>query len=178
MGAAARIDRGRCLPPAQRVLTPDGYRPIAAVDARAAVVTGLGRVRWVVGVHNRQADEPLHHLRTARGNVLRATGEHPVLARRQEGLPEWVPAGALRAGDLVAIFGLTSLGGWPRGQRDPARGGPALAVREDAETYLGLDWVPLETAEAAPYCGLVYDLDVEEDHSFVSEGLVLRALSL
>jgi len=129
MGAAARIDRGRCLPPAQRVLTPDGYRPIAAVDARAAVVTGLGRVRWVVGVHNRQADEPLHHLRTARGNVLRATGEHPVLARRQEGLPEWVPAGALRAGDLVAIFGLTSLGGWPRGQRDPARGGPALAAR-------------------------------------------------
>lgn len=30
---------GRCLPPDQRVLTPYGYRPIAEVDVRDAVIT-------------------------------------------------------------------------------------------------------------------------------------------
>jgi intein/homing endonuclease len=176
-GLPAWTWKGRCLPPDQRVLTPDGYRPVAAIDARDAVVTGRGRARLVVGVQSREADEPLYRLRTERGNLLRVTGEHPVLVRRQEGLPEWLPAAALRAGDLVAVFGATSLGGWTGRRRSPdgAPGSAAVVLREDAETYVGLDWAALDIAEASPYRGWVYDLDIEEDHSFVSEGFVLSA---
>ena len=174
--------RGRCLPPDQRVLTPSGYRAIAQMDVRDAVITALGRPRLVIAVHCREADEPLYRLWTERGNLLRATGEHPVLARPDEGLPRWVTAADLRPGCLVAIFGRTVLDGG-RSVREPrpgvphfrapeAEGGVATVASEEGVPYLAVDWVPLVAADAAPYTGLVYDLDVEEDHSFISEGVV------
>ena len=166
------------LPPDQRVLTPDGYRPASAMDSRDAVVTGRGRVRVLIAVHRRTVAEPLYRLCTVRGNVLRATGAQPVLARRGEGVPEWVPAAAIGAGDLVAVFGSTSLGGWARAgiPAGPAAGPTtAVVLREEAGTYVGLDWVPLASIDAAPYCGPLYALDVEEDHSLISEGWMLSA---
>gem|GEM_PF-4132749 len=169
-----------CLPPDQRVLTPQGYRPVAEIDAGEAVVTALGRSRPVVRVRWLEVDEPLFHLRTARGHLLRATGEHPVLARPDEGVPRWTAASTLRPGALVAVFGRTVLadpaGGWRRRPPDgPGASGLATMAREESAVYLGVDWVPLAAADAAPYAGLVYDLDVEQDHSFISDGVVCAA---
>lgn len=166
---------GRCLPPDQRILTPEGYRPISAVDVRESVVTALGRARLVTAIDIWDVDEPLYHFRTVRGHALRSTGEHPVLARRGDGLPEWVRSEELRSGDAVGVYGATALP-WRPGQRRPEwpRGGVTV-MREESSLYLGLDWVPLIAADAAPYAGPVYALDVEEDHSFVSEGIVLGA---
>lgn len=62
---------GRCLPPDQRVLTPHGYRPIAEVDVRDAVITALGRSRLVIAIYCHEMEGPLYHLRTERGNLLR-----------------------------------------------------------------------------------------------------------
>ena len=166
---------GQCLPPDQRVLTPDGYRHISAMDARDPVVTGLGRVRLVITIDVWRVDEPLYHLRTERGHVLRATGEHPVLARRGLDLPEWVSAADVRPRDMVGIFGASTLP-WSTGRQRPELPGGGVAVmREESGLYLALDWVPLAAVDAAPYVGPVYDMDVEEDHTFVSEGFVLAA---
>jgi len=177
IGDGVSQDRRHCLPPDQRVLTQDGYRPIAELDVRDTVITATGHSRLVTRIHCRDANEPLYHLRTARGNLLRTTGDHPVLARPDEGRPRWVPAADLRAGHLVAILGGTVFEGGARGHRprpDPAprSGAVATVLREEGAVYLAVDWVPLVAADAAPYAGLVYDLDVEEDHSFISGGMV------
>lgn len=171
---------GRCLPPDQRVLTPLGYRPIAQIDTGQAVLTAFGRSRPVVRVRWTEVDAPLHHLRTARGHLLRATGEQAVLARPDEGVPRWMAASALRPGALVGVFGRTVLadpaGGWRRRPPDAAGGaGLATLAHEEPATYVGVDWVPLTAADAAPYAGLVYDLDVEQDHSFISDGVICAA---
>jgi hypothetical protein len=151
------------LPPDQRVLTPDGYRPVAAVDVRDRVVTGLGRERLLVRLESRRV-EALVRLVTAGGHVLRVAAEQAVLARRQEGVPEWLPAGLLRAGHLAAFLARAGTPG-------PASGGGGLTVA----AAVGLDWLRVDGAQVVPYGGPVYGLVVEEDHSCVSEGWVLAA---
>lgn len=184
VGASSLLGRSsprqRCLPPDQRVLTPQGYRPVAEIDAGEGVITALGRTRAVLRSHCVEVREPLFRLRTVGGHLLRATGEHPVLARREEGMPQWTAASALYPGTLVAVFGRTVLACSAGGRRRPPRygvdpSGLATLAREQSAVYFGVDWMPLATSDAAPYAGLVYNLDVEEDHSFLSDGIVCGA---
>lgn len=164
-----------CLPPDQRVCTPLGYRPVADVAPGDQVLTALGRPRPVLRVHWAEVRVPLWRLRTAGGHLLRATAEHPVLARLDEGLPAWVPLGGLRAGGLVALVGATVLAtpavGWRRPRTDDGWG-LATVAQEAGASYRGLDWSPAVELDAAPYVGVVCDLDIAEDQSFVSDGVV------
>ena len=179
-----------CLPPGQRVLTADGYRPVADVDVRDAVETGAGRLRLVTKVFRREVDEVLVRVRTAGVHVLRATGQHHLLCRRDEGPAQWITAGALRVGDLVAVRG-NGIASTAR-VRDPQRpplpcacpsgaetrdGSVATLVREERAPYWPTDWTPVAAVDAAPYAGPVYDLDVEEDHSYVTDGIVVADCS-
>jgi hypothetical protein len=156
---------GAGLPPGQRVLTPDGYRPVAAIDVRDRIVTGVGRERLLIGLRVRPA-AALVRLVTAAGLVLRAAAEQPVLARRQEGVPAWIAAGQLAPGDLAAFLGCA---------RGPGRAAPVAGCAVAVAAAVGLDWLVVAGASRVPYDGPVYTLDVEEDHSCVSEGWVLAA---
>ncbi len=187
-GTGQKVTFYNCLPPDQPVLTPEGYVPIAEVDARALVITGHGRARMVTQVFAREADEPLYAMRLAGGaGLLRLTGNHPVLVRRGGGAgAAWVRASELAAGDLVG--GLDAAGGgvrrgagdgqaWHVRRDEPVGwspwGGAQVMVRERRETYVGVAWRAIEALERVAYCGTVYDREVEEDHSFVTAGAIV-----
>jgi hypothetical protein len=176
---AAGSARGACLPPDQRLLTPDGYVAVAAIDVRDRVITGQGRARLVLGLDCRPSAGSLCRLRTGRGHVLRVAGGQPVLARRQEGVAEWVPAAALHPGDLAAVFGLHLLPAFARGGPGPeapsagGRGGPLVAMRREVIPCQAVDWETVATADIVPYRGPAYRVEIEEDHSFVSEGWIV-----
>ena len=165
MEAGAVGGCGAGLPPDQRVLTPDGYRAVAAIDVRDRIVTGVGRERLLIGLRVRPA-AALVRLVTAAGLVLRAAAEQPVLARRQEGVPEWIAAGRLRPGDLA---------GFLESARGPGRAPAASRSGLAVAAAVGLDWLVVADVQSVPYGGPVYTLSVEEDHSCVSEGWVLAA---
>jgi intein/homing endonuclease len=161
------------LPPSQRILTAQGYLAVAEVSVGEAVATGRGRLRPVARVLRQQVQVPLLRLRTADVHVLRATADQWVLCRRDEGLPSWLPLHDVRPGDLLAVRG----GGVARAPRLRAvSGGMAadegLEAREARETWW-LDWTPVAALDWSPYSGVVHDLEVAEDHSYISDGIVL-----
>ena len=179
-----------CLPPGQRVLTADGYRPVAEVDVRDSVETGAGRLRLVTKVFRRDVDEALVRVRTAGVHVLRATGQHHLLCRRDEGPAQWVTADTLRVGDLVAVRGNGIAGNarvrapqcspWPHISPSGTRtrdGSVATLVRKERAPYWLTDWTRVAAVDTAPYAGPVYDLEVEEDHSYVTDGIVVADCS-
>lgn len=108
-----------CLPPDQEVLTPDGYRPICELRVGDMVISGKKRARRVTHVFSRHTREPLYLIQPRKlgFDPLRLTGEHPVLAIRQESVnrhrsrdglrlkepPQWMKARDLRVGDFVAV---------------------------------------------------------------------------
>lgn len=178
-GGRAGQPGGGGLPPPQHVLTPAGYRPVAEIAVGGTVLGPDGVPLGVVAVEWCDFRGDLHHLRTADGLVLRGAGGQQLLARPEEGVPRWWPLSALRPGDLVAVHaaGAAALsGGWRRGSPvEPVAAGTArqpLGRATRATAFPGLDWVPLVTADAAPYIGPLCRLRLVAGGAFVSDGLV------
>ena len=166
------IGGGHCLPPDQRVLTEDGYRPVSEVVPGDRLVTGQGRLCTLTQVQCFAVAEPLFHIATVAEHVVRLTGDHLVLAHHGGGVGGWVPARGLKPGDWVAVRGGGTL---PRTPRVRPGSGPVATLLEEPALYLSMRWVAVATVDPAPYVGLVYDLSVAGDASFISEGFVLGA---
>ncbi|MBI4991454.1 hypothetical protein HZB96_05165, partial [Candidatus Gottesmanbacteria bacterium] len=100
-------------------MTPSGYKPIKDIKAGDEVITGKKRARPVERVFVRETEEPLFIIKPTKLGFddVRVTGEHPVLAikqdwvnnhRSRDGLhlkknPEWIKAADLAKGDFVAV---------------------------------------------------------------------------
>lgn len=79
-------DEETLVPPSGlRVWSENGWRPVRAL-------------------YRQKISEPVRRLRTVRGNEMACTQAHPLLVLR-DGVPTWVPAGYVRAGDWVAFRG-------------------------------------------------------------------------
>jgi error-prone DNA polymerase len=97
--------------------------------------------------------KPVFELRTAGGRALTATYEHPLLT-----LDGWRPLGALGAGAAIAAA---------RAVEEVLESGPGARGGRD------VDWDPVVAVEArgrAP----TYDLEVEGEHNFLANGLVVH----
>src|SRR3989441_7265745 len=158
------------MPPDQEVLTADGYRPIAQIKIGDLVVTHRNRLRPVLHKFERETEETLYIIRPKKMGYddLRVTGDHKVYIVRSEwvnkhksrdGLrlqhePDWIPAKEIKPGDYVAI----------------AYDGVDLEYYFE---YDSLKWVRVEEIAVEDYSGIVLDIEVEEDHSFISAGIVV-----
>lgn len=166
-----------CMPPDQEVLTADGYKPIAEVSIGEMVVTHRNRLRRVLHKFERETEEPIYTIKAKKLGYddLRVTGEHKILAIRSEwvnahksrdGLklqqePQWIPARELKPGDYLAM---------PYDGKERPSSSVCIAGYAECDE---LWWVGIESIETVDYSGRVLDMEVEEDHSFVSAGLVL-----
>jgi len=170
-GSGHAVTFYNCLPPDQAVLTESGYRPIAQIKVGDSVVTHRNRLRPVLHTFARETAETLYCLRPQHPEQadLRVTGEHKIYVIRSEWVssstapsgqppqqePAWLAARTIRPGDYVALV--------------PYH-------RENTPFdfhYDGLMWGKVATVAEEAYSGMVYDLEVEEDHSFISAGIVV-----
>jgi ribonucleoside-diphosphate reductase alpha chain len=175
-GTGHQVTFYNCMPPDQEVLTDKGYRPISELSIGDLVVTHRNRLRPVLHKFERETEEPLYIIRPRKMGYddLRLTGDHKVYIVRSEwvnkhksrdGLrlqqePAWIPAKEIKPGDFVAIVHHTE-------QRHSEQ-----ASFHDFE-YDNLKWVRIDEIAVEDYSGTVLDIEVEEDHSFISAGVVV-----
>jgi len=100
------------------VMTTDGPRTVAELVGRqfACVVDGKPHLSGAEGFF-KTGEKPVLRMATSEGHTLRLTDDHRVLRvkklTRYLRETEWVEAGSLRAGDLVALHNHRELSGWP-----------------------------------------------------------------
>src|SRR6266516_1495264 len=168
-GSGHQVTYYNCMPPDQEVLTADGYRPISQIKVGDHVVTHRNRLRPVVHKFERETEEEPYTIRSRKVDYddLRVTGDHKVYVVRSEWVnnkhksrdelrlqhePDWIPAKDIKPGDYVTIVYNDDKG--------------------DFE-YDSLQWVLIDTIAVEDYSGIVLDIEVEEDHSFISAGVVV-----
>lgn len=170
-GSGHSVTFYNCMPPDQEVLTDKGYRPISEIKIGDLVVTHRNRLRPVLHKFERETAETLYTIRPKKIGYddLRLTGEHKVYVIRSEwvnthksrdGLrlqqePAWIPAKEMKVGDYVTTVAYNS-------DECPS----------DFE-YDDLKWVQVDEIAVEDYSGTVLDIEVEEDHSFISAGVVV-----
>jgi ribonucleoside-diphosphate reductase alpha chain len=175
-GTGHQVTFYNCMPPDQEVLTDKGYRPISEITIGDLVVTHRNRLRPVLHKFERETEEPLYIIRPKKMGYddLRLTGDHKVYLIRSEwvnkhksrdGLrlqqePAWIPAKEIKPGDFVTIVHHTE-------QRRSEQ-----TDFHDFE-YDNLKWVRIDEIAVEDYSGTVLDIEVEEDHSFISAGVVV-----
>ncbi|MBI3652760.1 MAG: adenosylcobalamin-dependent ribonucleoside-diphosphate reductase [Acidobacteria bacterium] len=166
-----------CMPPEQEILTAEGYKPIAEVKIGDLVVTHRNRLRPVLHKFERETEEPIYIIKAKKlgDDDLRLTGEHKVLAIRSAWVnthksrddlklqqePQWIAAKELLPGDFIAL----PYDGKPKPES-------AITISGYAD-YDELWWKAIEDISTTHYVGRVLDIEVEDDHSFVSAGMVV-----
>lgn len=177
-GSGHQVTYYNCMPPDQEVLTANGYRPISEIKIGDLVVTHRNRLRPVLHKFERETEETLYIIRPKKLGYddLRLTGDHKVYVIRSEwvnshksrdGLrlqhePDWIPAKDIKPEDYVAIV-----------YYDEEERFSSTQAVEHAFEYDDLKWVRINEIALEEYKGTVLDIEVEEDHSFISAGVVV-----
>ncbi|PSP86285.1 hypothetical protein BRC83_01060 [Halobacteriales archaeon QS_1_68_17] len=92
-----------CFPPDTKILTPDGHRPIEALERGDLVIDENGDPQPVTDTMERYVDEEIVEIVPERLNEpIRATGEHPFKVVRDDGF-EWVDARDLTDEDVLVL---------------------------------------------------------------------------
>ncbi|NUO80147.1 DNA (cytosine-5-)-methyltransferase [candidate division KSB1 bacterium] len=168
----ARIDVGEldvfdgsppCFPSGTMILTNEGgERPIETMMPGKLVLTHAGVFQRVTQVYCRPYVGKLLEVILEVGKTrLRCTPHHPLYVQRRmsaaselAAVPEWIAASDLRAGDLVLKF---------------------CARDYTTRDYRSGTWLPIERIEPSyQSSGNVYNLEVENDHSYVANGFAVH----
>lgn len=147
------------------VVTSEGVKPIPEVRIGDLVLSHTGMWRTVTNrfVYEVPQSEQMVFIRAASGAAdspgVTMTADHKVAVLRVceatgTTSTEWVPAGDVTTGDLLV-----------RPTQDKTPGGVWLAHPEAVE---------VRPVEPSPGSRMVYDLQVEVDHSFTTDGFVVH----
>ncbi len=184
-----------CFTPEMRVMTDRGLKRIADLRPGDRVLTHRGRYQPVLQTSRRFYRGRLKVIKVRRiGQPIRATPEHPFLTPRG-----WVMAADLRPGDWVAVGfpkGILPVESFDLAGEIPVEdlefqavsiASPAHRPAADPNWGRHARWVPslnaddgehiyyeIEEIQTQDYEGAVYNCEVEEDHSYVVEGVVVH----
>lgn len=136
-----------CFPKSVRVLTKKGYTNIDCIKKGDYVYTHKARFKQVLSCAT-SIQNGLLDIKALGGPIVTSTREHPFLIRRN-GVEIWCPADELVNGDLLCVV---------------------TGDLEKAFSYREIQYVKASKCTRAK----VYSLQVEEDHSFVAEGFVVK----
>jgi ribonucleoside-diphosphate reductase alpha chain len=137
-----------CFPAGTRVITDEGFKAIEKIQSGDQVLTHEGRYRPVREVMQRQVDEDLFRV-TIGNQTVTATENHPVLVVRG-GQHRWHAFGDLMLGEQVSTMPN------PESARPNGIAAPVLRI------------------DRVPFSGTVYNFQVEEDESYVANGVVVH----
>lgn len=144
------------------VLTTKGYIPIKDIEVGMEVITHKNRVRKVVNWWETGLKRITEV--TVGNEVLRTTRNHKFLVRIETrygyGKAIWLPCEDIVEGDLVGISTH-----FTNNEKYPAE-----CIIEDPYFY----WVAVDKIDHTDEKELVYDIEVEEDHSFLAQGIAVH----
>lgn len=148
-----------CIPSRQVINTARGAVPIEQVIHGDLVLTHQGRWRPVTELHRNLFVGHLVRIMVSDGRVVRMTPNHKVFTRRG-----WVEAAGLNTHDEIGDLHSCLIPGADT-FCSPTR--PSITQQQSGN-------VDIAQIEQEPFSGLVYNLGVEEDHSYCVDGLALH----
>jgi len=151
-----------CVKPDTLVLTKWGWKTIALLRVGDKVVTHLNREQKILRIMQSNANDLLDI--TVNGKVVTITKNHPVLVVRGS-TKDWVPAGQLTVKDFVCVI--------PHGVKWSSYK-EQCQNRSNNHKIGGRCLSEIEKIEPSPYKGVVHNIEVEEDNSYVANGLVVH----
>ena len=133
-----------CLVGDTKIWTKSGLREIKDIKIGDLVLTHTHRYQPVINVMSREIDENIMKITTPQGSLL-ITKEHPVRVVNIKKALVWQPAGSIRSGDMIN-YSIPNKYTFPTSMFAVVMG-----------------------AEEVPYKGSVYNLEVADDNSYVTE---------
>lgn len=155
-----------CFPAGTPVDTDMGPRAIETVRAGDIVVTHKNRLRAVSGTMRRMADQ-IVRIKVPGSRAFEVTREHPFRALRldiRRGLHVFGPASWVEAQDLDRTHLLAR----------PKYSSRASPKRRVGFSGKGHEWVPVDDVVILPKRAEVYNIEVEEDDSYVASSFVVH----
>jgi Fe-S cluster assembly scaffold protein SufB len=161
-----------CFLAGARVRTRDGEKLIEKIQEGDEVFTHQGRYRRVYHTMQRPYSGPIYHIALANDRTLHVTEEHPLLVKRDGdgSTPQWMPAMSVtRADHLVVPAAVASE------VRESALALAGAESRQSAPSFIPDEqflYVPIKSIEIEEMETIVYNFSVEEDESYVAEGVI------
>ena len=153
-------DGGACLPPDTEVLTEHGYKPIKDIQIGEKVLAHDGMFHRVVKRYVREYHGDLIVV-TPYGNTskpIKATPEHPVYVIRPPNKePEFIPISELNINDILLL---------PITKRVVTCVVGNKPIHTSSQIENDYSHIPIKTIMHEHYDGYVYNLEVEEAHSY------------
>jgi len=157
----------RCLPAGEKVMINSHLSNIEDIKIGDRVITHSGKSKLVLKTFNRAIDEDIIVLTVKKDHckkydthtsaTVKVTKEHPILTRDRG----WVNAGDLNKGDILLRL-------------EKHQPGDNSELRSEL-----VNGLIVESIKTEHYCGTVYDLEVQDDHSFIGRlGIVLHNCSI
>lgn len=141
-----------CFPAGTAIRMADGsQKAIEKITVTDSVLTAENRVRSVRQIHSYEHKGELARIRLWGHGHLKCTPDHKILTKRG-----YIEACRLNPDDWVKI---------PRYAPPRVIHGKLPMIDRDST------WRRVRSVELEPFFGLVYDIGVEEDHSYVAEGI-------
>jgi ribonucleotide reductase alpha subunit len=140
----------QCFTPDTPIFTDRGFINIGDIQENMKVMTSDGTFRNVNQVFKREVDEDILHINTRNNTTIKCTKVHEILCKRNN-IIEYLPAEELDVGDEL-IF-------------------PEEFQHNDNLDYDNKNKVYLNTImniSQRRYQGLVYDLNIEENHNYLT----------
>ena len=149
---------GNCLPAGHVVRIPEGYVSIEEIREGMEVLTEKGTFEKVAHAMRRMTDEPLYHVKFVNKHFkgISPTGEHPVFILK-DGVAQCVPAKELKAGDCAEVESSKECFEQSNGDGMLMTGGKLFCR--------------IESVEQRPFNGYVYNLEVENEHTYCVNGI-------
>lgn len=143
-----------CLVEKTRILTFFGFKNIENIEIGDKVYTHKDRWRSVVRVFEREVNEDIIEFITKNGNKLGVTKNHQIRVVIPSGDSSrihygWIKAEKIKIGDGVSCYS------------------------EEEENFRG-HFDEIAEINIIPYSGKVYNLEVEDDHSYTTEAMVVK----
>ncbi|NDJ75182.1 MAG: adenosylcobalamin-dependent ribonucleoside-diphosphate reductase [Chloroflexi bacterium] len=162
-----------CFTADMRVNTAHGLKRMADLAVGDRVLTHQGRYRPVTELHRRAYDDELLRIKFKLiGTTMEVTPEHPILTPNG-----WVNAGDLKVGDTVAV-GIPQTELAMQAEPEVVGVGVSTVAYEPASTTVtgngAQPYYKVEQIESVPFAGTVYNCEVDEDHTYVVEGVVVH----
>lgn len=143
-----------CVVPETSIKCLEGFKPIDSVSVGTYVYTHRMKCKQVSKIMKREIKEQLVVLHLDNGEIIRITSNHPILT-----LKGWKKAGELSL-EQVLIKPQRYSKRWEQLKKNH----PSIINNEYGTHILKID--------KEYYDGSVYNLEVEEDHSYVGKGII------